>query len=104
MTSRGPLWPQESVMWSSQLLALLEKREKKREGRNRGAGQSCCTFMFAVPSLRFLGPQAVCVGGAEQRLGGHSAPAAGSGDGRLLALPSPCSGGGWLGQNSSLFG
>lgn len=57
-------------MWSSQLPALLEKREKKKEGRNRGAGQSCRTFMFAVPNLRFLGPQALCVGGAEPRLSG----------------------------------
>lgn len=103
MTSRGPLWPQESVMWSSQLLALLEKREKKREGRNRGLASPAVHLCLRSPASASWGHR-LCVGGAEQRLGGHGAPAAGSGDGRLLALPSPCSGGGWPGQNSSLFG
>ena len=91
-------------MWSSQLPALLEKREKKKEGRNRGSGQASRAFLFAVRNLRFLGLQAGCVGGTEQRLGRHSVLAAGSGDGRLLASPSLCSGGGRPGHSSSPSG
>lgn len=90
-------------MWSSQLLALLEKRERKKEGRNRGAGQPSWTFMLAVSNLHFLGLQAVC-GRRAWWLGRPGAPAARSGDGCLLAVPSLCSGGGRCGQTSSLSG
>jgi hypothetical protein len=36
MTSGGPFEPQESVMWSSQLLALLENEREERRKKQRG--------------------------------------------------------------------
>lgn len=51
-------------MWGPQLPALLEKSERERKKEERGAAQPSSAFMFVVPNLRFLGLQAVWVGGA----------------------------------------
>lgn len=67
MTSSGPLWPQESVMWNSQLPALLEKRRRKKEGRKRGRSALLCISVCG-PSPPF--PGATC-----RRRGGFAAPA-----------------------------
>lgn len=71
-------------MWSSPLPALPEESERKKEGRNGG--------LVSPPAHLHLRSQTsvswgcrLCVGGAQRWLGWPSAPAASSGDRRLLA-------------------
>lgn len=83
-------------MWSSQLLALLGKREKKKERRHRGSGQASCTFLFAVPKPPFPGAAGWVCG--RRRAAAWWAQLSGSWlwDGRVLSAPAPCGGGGQL--------
>lgn len=62
------------------------ERERKKGGTE--GWSASCTFMLAVPALRFLGLRAVCVGGAQRPLGRPRAPAAASsGDGGCWQHP-----------------
>lgn len=80
--------------------------EQTEEGRRKRekAGQLSGPCLLAVPNLCFLGPQAVCVGGARWWLGWPSAPAASPGDGSSVG--SALSMQWWrpAGQTSSLSG
>lgn len=83
MTSSGPFRPQESLMWNAQLLPLLEKRERKKEGRKRGRP---ALLHISVRGTRPLFPGAAgCVCG---RRGGLAGP----GDGRLSPGTAVCLG------------
>lgn len=73
----GPFQPQESVMWSSQLLALLEERERECESRIKQWGLSALLQHIDAcgPSPLLPGLQAVCVW--EAHSGGLAGPALG---------------------------
>ena len=80
VTSSGPFRPQESLMWNAQLPPLLEKRERKKEGRKRGR-PARLRISAVGPDLCFLGLQAVCVGGVVAWLSPGTGPSPRSGDG-----------------------